>query len=402
MSAAPWLTLLALLSSGCLFVGDVNKVPRIGASAAVHSSSRGQPIQIEFDIYDDQPQLEIKPRVLDADGVVVSDPCALEVTPLSTDGPAHYYSILLWNAGAYTIDATVTDPYGASTDSPAVELLIQDEPPTFNKPTMQLRAGMARINCTNVFPGGVPILITLDEGVDDPEQHWAPLPPGCAAALPAPLAFTWHLVDRPAGSQGTLGRAFNGACPATPDDPAIDLPDDDTIVCLYTDAALPTASPSMYSVALDVSDGANPPINSTLTLPVVGNAPACLDGTYPEIGHYVLDRDTPSIFQTVGIDDVSDAATLAFVWSVERAGETSFVALDAPVAAADGGARLIFDPVALGFSVGDQLQLRVEVSDPNSPATACDPSDDSCLAASCVAATSTTCPRRATWSLEIR
>ena len=81
-------------------------------------------------------------------------------------------------------------------------------------------------------------------------------------------------------------------------------------------------------------------------------------------------------------------------------GDDELTVIASPTSAVEGGASLSLDPVARGFAVGEHVRLRVEVAAPEGDAPACAPDDDRCPAASCVAATS--CPRRATWSLEYR
>jgi hypothetical protein len=102
------------------------------------------------------------------------------------------------------------------------------------------------------------------------------------------------------------------------------------------------------------------------------------------------------------VDDVAAASTLSFTWSLEHASDSSYTPLSPGALASDGGGRLVFDPSALGLSVGDDVSLRVEVEDPANPPADCDPTDDACMISTCAAAPSTTCPRRVTWSLEIR
>jgi hypothetical protein len=195
---------------------------------------------------------------------------------------------------------------------------------------------------------------------------------------------------------------MNGICPATPLDSALDLPDDDGVVCFYPDTSLPTGTPSDYTIRLDATDGTKVISTSNLDIFVIGDAPACMSGIYPLPGSYVLDRDMPTVFQAVGVDDVAAPSSLAFTWSIERATDTTYTSLGAETLASDGGGRLSFDPTALGLSVGDQVKLRVDIVDPANLPSPCADNDDVCMVSTCAAAPATTCPRRATWSLEIR
>jgi hypothetical protein len=392
-----------LALAGCLFVGDVNERPSVSVQALIQSTTLGMPIELSVKVTDDQDQTRLAMVVRDQAGNVVDDPCVAAVASSSATGNAlTTYLVTIWRAGTYTVEATPTDRYGATGSSATVQLEVSDAPPSFDQQTNQLRPGTPATACSALYPTGRPIPITLQQGVDDPEQHWTPPPPSCTDLQPPPLVYTWHILSRPTGSAATLGRAVGGSCPDAPFDGATDLVDPADIVCLYPDPNLPTGTPSMYTVALDVSDGTTTKRSDSLAVPVIGDAPACLDGTYPAAGSYVVDRMQPMVFQAVGVDDVSAASTLTFTWSLERASENSYTALGAPLSAGDGGDRLVFDPVALGLAVGDQLHLRVDIDDPAEPGPNCDPVDDLCEAASCAAGSSTTCPRRATWALEIR
>jgi hypothetical protein len=398
----PLLLALPLALAGCLFVGDVNQRPTVRVQALIQSTTLGVPIELSVQVDDDQDQTRLAMVVRDGDGNVVDDPCVVAVSSASAAGAAlATYTVTLWRVGTFTVEATPTDRYGATGSSATVQLQVTDAPPTFDLPTDQLRTGVPATACSALYSTGRPIPIALKQGVEDLEQHWTPPPPRCTES-PPPLVFTWHIASRPIGSAAVLGRAANGNCPDAPVDGAIDLVDPSDTVCLYPDPDLPTGTPSMYAIKLDVSDGTATKGSDTLPVPVIGDAPACLDGTYPVVGSYVIDRSQPMIFQAVGVDDVSAPSTLTFTWSLERPGESSYTALGAAVSAGDGGARLVFDPVALGLAVGDQLHLRVEVDDPAGPGPACDAADDRCDAASCAASSSATCPRRATWALEIR
>jgi hypothetical protein len=391
------LSMLAL-APACLFVGDVNERPSVQVSALTRSTTLGVPITLDTHIDDDQSDGKLTVIVHDDTGAVIDDPCVVGVTALGTSGS---YSVLFWRVGTYTIETIPTDRYGAVGSSASVVLQATDGPPTFAGDDV-LHPLLAPAACTSLYPTGVVIPISFEGMVRDPEQSWRPPPPQCTNQLPAPIAYTWRIVSGPSGT-GTLGHSTGGLCAPTPFKPATSLDDDDAVVCFYPDPGLPTGTPSVYMIELDATDGANPAIQtSVLSLGVIGDAPACLNAIYPNPGSYVVDRDTPTVFQAIGVDDVAAAATLTFTWSIERPGDSVYTPLGATTSAADDGGRLVFDPSALGLSVGDDLKLRVEVADPANPPPTCDAADDMCVVSTCAAAPATSCPRRATWSVEVR
>jgi hypothetical protein len=135
---------------------------------------------------------------------------------------------------------------------------------------------------------------------------------------------------------------------------------------------------------------------------VINDAPACLDGTYPTAGSYVLDRDLPTVFQAIGVDGVTPGGQLGYVWTMRRAGETAYTTVAPTAFGADGGGRFSLDPSIYGFAVGEHVSLRVDVIDPQPGGDACEPTDDRCDVESCAATVGASCPRRATWALEFR
>jgi hypothetical protein len=267
------------------------------------------------------------------------------------------------------------------------------------------------VACGSLYTPGAPIPIRLNAPVNDPEasavQSEPMTDPAGACAQPPKLSLVWQLTTLPNNSTAKLGppNANGTSCPTTPTNGVLVLVTDASVdlICLYVDDNLPATSPSMYGVTVSAQQGDQETTSDELMIPAIGNAPACLDGVYPVVGSYVLAGDEVTIFQAIGVDELStDVAGLDFLWSIEGPNDTSYTPLGVPATAAEGGDRFSFDPTTLGYAVGDEVHLRVEVSDPAQPAAACAPTDDVCAAASCAAAPATTCPRRATWDIEVR
>ncbi len=392
--------LLLAGASGCLFVGDLNERPRAQLVASASSTTLGHPIHLRTTVMDDQRQPDLEIALRDADGRILDDACtAFAAKGDGPDGPA--VDVTFWQPGTYTVEGTPVDTYGARGSAATFMLEVTDSPPAFSKPTLRI-SDQVTTACTGLYPATRPIRITYDGTVEDAEQTWTPPPAGCPNRAPRPLALTWRFVGRPTAG-GILGPAPGGSCPEVPSQGADPLEGDTTLttICLYPDPALPTGHGSPYELDLEVDDGRRQAMTDPLLVDVVGDAPACLDGVYPQAGDYVLPRDQATSFQAVGIDDVSPPSGLTYAWSLERPAQSAFVSLGPPVAADEGGARLVFDPVALGLGVGDDVRLRVEVIDPGGAAPACAVEDDTCTALSCAAA-GASCPRRATWGIEIR
>ena len=396
----PHLLVLLAALPGCLFVGDVNERPSLGLSALSVTTTLGQPLELVGSVLDDQRGVTLLTQVRGGDGQIVHDPC-VQLSQLG-DRSAEAPSLVLqvWRAGTYTVEATPVDTYGAPGSSATVQVTYANAPPAFASPTTPLREAAAPASCGAFYTAGVPIPITLDAPAHDPEAD-APLPPAGCDALPPPLSYHFALVAQPDGAGATLGPASaQGVCPAVRPATKTELAGDALVVCLYPDPALPSGAPSSYLVAVDVSDGTNTVPSTTLMIPVIGDAPACLDGVYPAAGHYVLARTEPQVFQALGADDVTDAIALTYEWSILRGGEITRTVVSPPTSGADGGGRLALDPAVYGFAVGEQVELRVEISD--GVAASCDPALSTCEAASCAAGPGASCARAATWTLEYR
>ncbi len=179
------------------------------------------------------------------------------------------------------------------------------------------------------------------------------------------------------------------------------------LVCLYVDANLPTATPSQCTASL---------VSAHRGATVKRPASALDDPGHRQRARLPRAASIRSSAATCSTgDEVTDRCSSDRRRRRRRAGDArrsrgrskalptrAYTALGVPATAAEGGDRFSFDPTTLGYAVGDEVHLRVEVSDPAQPAAACAPTDDVCAAASCVAAPATTCPRRATWDIEVR
>ena len=396
--------LLALLTGlgGCLFVGNVNQAPSASIRATdLTVAGVGVPIHLSVEVFDDQADARVNLRVFDdactedrcPDASAQTLPGSPSCEKATLTGVGDGYSVVFYAPGTYVVRATPIDRYGAIGSSASLTITIIDEPPVLSD---ALHAGSATTACGASYTASMPVPIVLTNDAVDPEASVLGAA-SCPTISPA-LTHHWLLGSQPTG-QGRLGRATTtGACPSIAVDAALELDTDGTVVCLYPDPSVSAVAPSSYGITLTIDDGVPANARSTMfTVPVLGDAPACLVGSYPAPGSYVVSGDEPTVFQVVGADDVTSAADLAFTWSLERDGMWQVVL--APTSGNDGGARLSLDPAVFGFSVGEHVELRVDVAETGASFT-CE--DDTCLAPSCVAAPATTCPRRSTWSLEIR
>jgi hypothetical protein len=385
------LVLLATLS-GCLFVGDVNQRPSVEVGVDDEGPYVGQSVTLLATAHDDQSGVTTALTVTGKDGAPV-DACAVQQA-IAPGG----WQLRFWKAGPYTVTVTPTDREGAEGSSASTTLTVFEPQPTL--PDASLSEGTAATECAS-WTATAAIPIKLPDPAIDPATS-VPFPAHCGFPTTSTLTYAWSLVSQPT-SAGTLGLATvtNGAskCPATPISSGLTV-DGGTTICLYPDPSVPVATPSTYGISVTVSTdvGTLPPVS--IMVPVLGDAPACLDGSYPSAGSYVVPSDEATVFEVVGEDDVSPAGTLVYTWTVTRADGTSTVVQPA-TDGDDDGARLSLDPTVLGVSVGETLQLRAEVVEPGGIAPSCADSDDTCAVASCVA-TSSACPTRATWTLEYR
>jgi hypothetical protein len=406
-----WLcTFLAL--GGCLFVGDVNEPPTVELSVVDQTGTGvGVPLLFSATAYDDQPLPTLTVAVLDQDGKI-PDACDFSLSnPNAPDANPQQFTVTFWQPGSYDVVVTPVDALGAVGRPQKKNVDVTAYAPMFSAPAAALAPAATGTACNGLYTSGAPIPIRLNTSIVDPEagaSQAAPMtdPQGSLCAAAPTLTLVWTLTDAPAGSAAVLGPATNEACPLTPPGNALTTlttAANVDLVCLYVDANLSPTSPAVYGVALSASEGGEVATSDALMIPAIGIAPACLDGVYPVAGSYVLAGDEVTVFQAIGADELSNnVAGLEFLWTIEGPNDTSYTPLGVAATASEGGDRFSFDPTTLGYAVGDDVHLRVEVSDPTQTAPACAATDDVCLAASCIAAPATTCPRRATWDIEVR
>ncbi len=397
----------AIALSGCLFVTAVNERPNARLVATQTTAKLGEVVELDAQVEDDQSGAATELVVRDALGSIVNDPCVVDVQIADPAALVAHVKLRVWQVGTYTVEATPVDRHGARGSTATVQLSFANQPPALTAPASsgslgELREATAPTVCDGNWPAAQPIPVQLSGEVVDPDAARPPPFADCATAA-GPLSYRFQILAQPT-IDGTLGPANpDGSCPSARPERRTELSTTGTLVCLYPDPSLSAVTRATYSVKLVVDDGTESNHSETLVIPVIGDAPACLDGSYPQAGSYVLPRDSATVFQAVGVDSVTASPSLSYVWSIERAGETAYAIAVPATTGADGGARFALDPAVLGVAVGEHVFLRVEVVDPAGGAVACDPADEArCEVASCVAAPATTCPRRATWELEYR
>lgn len=391
---------------GCLFLTEVNERPSASLVATKTAASLGDLVELDARLDDDQAGADAEVRVRDADGLVVDDPCIADLTRTTVDVTTAHLLLRVWKEGTFTVEVTPIDRLGARGSTATVQLTFANLPPAFTSTTAPkdaralAAASTARI-CAANWSASEPIPIRLLGDVADPDAARPPPFSQCSTVAQA-LVYRFSITAQPSLG-GTLGPTVGSACPTERPARVMELVTAGPTVCLYPDPTLSTVTPVNYAVQLTVDDGVAPPVNSdTLVIPVVTDPPACLDGTYPQAGSYVLARDAGTVFQAVAVDGSSAGPTLGYFWSMKRQGESGYTIVAPTTTGAAGGARYTLDPDLFGFAVGERVSLRVEVVDPSSGAVACEPADDRCDTASCAVAPASTCPRRATWELEYR
>ncbi len=403
MSRALALALVAcvLSASGCLFVGEINSRPVVQLQVDQPSTELGVPLKVRAYLDDDQGVASLEVQLRNGQGVVVTNPCVMHLAQQRLDGGVVLITLALWRADTYTLKAVATDALGASGSSASLQFSVIDTPPRFPVDGALPHAARAVDACQTAYVASGPIPIVLANSAADPDAS-APVMPSTVdcGPLARPIKYHWKISDQPSG-RGYLSRpSSDGVCPAIPDAQVTEL-DGGTLVCLYPDAALPSSKASPYTIAVSADDDLVRVPGGDAIVFVIGESPACLDGAYPEVGAYVVPVDFATDFRALGVDDVTTSSALIYRWSLRRAGEADYTVIVDHAFGADGGGRLAFDPTLYSLSVGDEVSLRAEVTQPDAPAPMCAPNDDLCTVSSC-AATGDTCPRRAVWTLEVR
>lgn len=392
-----WLLAPILAASGCLFVTDVNNPPSVQlASLSASTFVKGEPIDIRVRAIDegaDDISLPIAFTVASGDATPV-DNCDYLI-----EAPGHSATLRFFRAGTFVINASTRDRYGSPSNSATVTVTIVDGPPTYSanaKPVPTLA-----VNGCHLYSAGQAIPLRLDGTVADVDAD-AQRDDSCATT--ETLTYTWRIVGMPGMATAKLTPAVNDGCP-DPDaagGTTLSVADLKQQVCLWTTSTTGTAT-SMYSVALDVSDGTTTVASPIANIPVAPDQPPCITGTQLPAGSYVVDRTEVQTFRVTGVGDDLDSFgsdKLSFVWSIWHEGDVDVDG--APVwhtVPSHPGSSYSLD--VSGFGVGEKLRVRVEAVDRKGTRASCALTADDCAVTSC-GNDNATCNQWRTWRLELR
>lgn len=386
------------MAAGCLYTGSRNEPPSVTLQVSPTVAYRGQLIVAGYGLTDDQHDIDLvrqrlQVHVLDANRNPVTDPCVATVEP--TGGFPQLY---VYETGDYFVAADTSDEWGAASTS-LMGFRVDDAPPAFKAGAVPRVE--SSLNACQTYTAGQPIVVDLTAGATDPDGSPA-LPAGASCpGIDETLVYTWSVTEAPDGAQPRLAPTVAGGCPSAPSDsgPTLEVASSGAQVCLYTDPSVAENVTATYALAVTVSDGVNGPVKAAqqAIMPVRSDQPACILGSQPGAGLRVIDRTVPQTFTITGVADDLDpypSAQLQFAWSVWRSSDPTWRA----VAVYDSSYQLDTS----GFDVGEQVQVRAEVVDRSGSRAGCALDVDECLESSCVVATTNSCMRWMTWSLELR
>ena len=381
---------------GCLFVGDINQRPAVSFYETHATGALGTAISLTAYLSDDQRGAALSLTLRDGDGALVTLPsCTARLTQQPVSDSETYITIVLWKPGTYTLSALPTDAFGAHGSTASLQVTVTDSSPAFQSQAGP-RASDPVQSCGANYIASNPIRIVLDSPAVNPDAS-AEQPDAKCGSLAKPITYHWRIESQPT-MHGSLTALVNGTCAAGAQVTELDA---GLGVCLVPDPAIGAIGASSYVVSVIATDGVKGTEKASLQLPVIGESPACLNGVYPGAGTYVLATSETSIFQAIGVDDVDAAGALLYRWTLKRPSDAGYTIIVDYALGSDGGGRLSFDPSLYQLAVGDTVSLQVEVEQPDSDGSTCATGDDPCQVQSC-AASASTCPRRATWTLEMR
>lgn len=346
-----WLSLAALAAqAGCLLYTKPINRPPTGVDISMPSGT-GRNTALVFTAIATDPDGD----VLSYQWAHDDGPCAATGprAPLQPGGPT--YTVTRVALGPFCVWLRVSDQYGASGELARRETGIANAAPV-PALTVQQPSG----NVGQAFPLYSDFRLSAAASQDADGDT---------------LTRTWGFTSFPDVSAAVLR-------PCAPTAPT------DLAACFHADV------PGSYQVALTVSDGALSAATS-LTLQVAPDAPPCLRAAGTELPRRVVDPAEAFELSATIADDgdpwppaspsYAAAGFPSFTWRIRRNGG---------VAQAVAGVGLATLPVAAGqFTVGDHVEITVEVADrqPRSLA-ACGDAPDCALTSGCA--------QRATWRMD--
>jgi hypothetical protein len=326
----------ALVAMGCVYTDPINQKPVIDSMQVQQAPTRYKaPVTVTFDAYDpDGDDFVVNASVSGAAAVTAY--YQLSFTP---DAP-----------GTYDVVISATDSWGADSGEHHILVDVPNMKPQVGK--VELTADAASVN-TNLYPLGTTFAVVRPSIVDEDDLS---------------TAMLTYVLTKPAGSQATVDQATGKF--------RVDVAGDYDVEVQVTDSRMATGSNhAAVSVAIDRWP--------------------CVAGTSP-------DASTPHLLTAIGetrrllVTQVDDDLN---PWPARVAGEVAhFQWLIGP---GDGTFRVIpnwtqayYDLDGSGYTVGEQVQVRVIVTDADSThVPSCDPMIGSCP-------TPMGCPDWVTWNLE--
>lgn len=385
-----------LVATGCLYTGTINKPPVVvSATLSETSTFKGSSVTVTASATDDEDAaatLSYEFTVEATDGGAAARDCDYAIEAIQPGGNSA--TVTFYRTGIFSISVVATDHLKSPSAALKSNITILDGAPGFTAGAKLIPTSAS--NLCALYTAGEAIPLRLDGDVVDLDQ--GARAPACDTT--ETMTYTWRITRQPSGAPPAQLTLFaDGGCTAPTAGSGVTLPVPSTAtqVCLWT-AAGATSTTSMYSVAMDASDGTTRVTSATADVPVAADAPPCITGTDLVEGSYVLDRTQRQSFQVLGVADDRDpfpSDKLTFAWSLWRESDPTWRAVPShPQPSYDLDGSL--------FGVGEHAKLRVEAIDRTGGRAACDINkDDVCLVTSCASA-GQACHKWKTWFLELR
>jgi hypothetical protein len=394
-----WALVPLLMSSGCLFLDDINHAPTVTIADGITTTNKGGTLTIVAqprDPEDGALGMKISFGVSAVDGAPLAD-CDYS-THQSGDG----FDVTFFRAGTFRVTAVAEDSHPAISSTASVMVTITDAKPAFVDKAKVVPTSLG--DACHLYAAGDVVTLALSgptpgvPAVADADAGARATIGDCAPS--ETLSYTWRISDWPGGAKPVL-TAFDGlgcTAPTASSGTTLVVPDALTQVCLWTDPTLAAAT-AMYSVVLDVSDGTSTVTSPVGDVPVSTDEPPCITGTNPVAGSYVVDRSQLQEFDVDGVVDDRDRFDdgITFAWSVWRQTDPTW----RPVPSWN---LSTYQLDVSSFGVGEQVRVRVEALDRTMSAVApavCAVDADDCTVASC-ASMPDACHKWKTWDLELR
>lgn len=363
-----WLIALAGLASGCFYVDPINERPsaeivRDGVTLPLRGGATGVHA-IYSDPDGDAPTYAWSVAACSAGGATCDEPYLTGTTealpiPVPVTRADHASSVQ-----ALAIHLDVTDSHGAHA-RPGQDLVLD----------VQDAAPMVAVQYSGFYPATYPVTlpITVFAMKSDPDDD------------PSNVTLTWELF--PADGSDPIARTWTQLPPDT-QHPAVEQ---------YT--LVPDVD-GLWTVRVTATDGQGMTSHEDVAILVAADRPPCLGTMDPGMVAGTIVVDAARRFSVLAVDDDiniypappsgSILKSAGFHWSLASpvtGGVLAPLGTDA--------ANVVIDPAP--YAPGDQLDLRVEISDAVPRTLPCSPD-----VASCAIDGGTTCFQRQTWHLEIR